>query len=174
MKLIRFILDGLKRARGLCDDLTAAILEDELREWGEAQTCVLTYGTFDLFHFGHLEILRRAKELGSCLIVGVSTDEFNLEKNKKCVHSFSHRSKVVSSIKYVDRVIPEESWSQKQKDITKYGAKILVMGDDWKGKFNDIKNCRPVYLPRTPEISSTEIKIKCCEASSYLEKDLIN
>jgi glycerol-3-phosphate cytidylyltransferase len=118
---------------------------------------VLTYGTFDTFHFGHLEILRRSKELGDRLIVGLSTDEFNIEKNKNSRFNFEHRKKWIESIKYVDLVIPEESWNQKVEDIRKYNVDIFVMGDDWKGKFDDLP-CKVIYLPRTENISSTEIK----------------
>lgn len=120
---------------------------------------VITYGTFDLFHYGHLRILERAKKLGDFLIVGVSTDEFNRIKNKECVYPYEHRAKIVEAIKYVDKVIPEENWEQKETDIKKYNVDILVMGDDWEGKFDDLsKFCKVMYLPRTPDISSTEIK----------------
>ncbi len=120
---------------------------------------VITYGTFDLFHYGHLRILERAKKLGDYLIVGVSTDEFNRIKNKQCVYPYEHRAKIVEAIKYVDKVIPEENWEQKETDIKKHNIDILVMGDDWEGKFDDLsKFCKVIYLPRTPDISSTEIK----------------
>ncbi len=120
---------------------------------------VITYGTFDLFHYGHLRILERAKKLGDYLIVGVSTDEFNRIKSKECVYPYEHRAKIVEAIKYVDKVIPEENWEQKETDIKKHNIDILVMGDDWEGKFDDLsKFCKVIYLPRTPDISSTEIK----------------
>lgn len=120
---------------------------------------VITYGTFDLFHYGHLKILERAKQLGDYLMVAVSTDEFNRVKNKECVYPFEHRAKIVEAIKYVDQVIAEENWEQKQSDIKKYHVDIFVMGDDWKGKFDDLaKICKVIYLPRTPDISSTHIK----------------
>jgi len=120
---------------------------------------VITYGTFDLFHYGHLKILERAKQLGDYLIVAVSTDEFNRIKNKECVYPFEHRAKIVEAIKYVDKVIAEENWEQKESDIQKYKVDILVMGDDWKGKFDDLAQiCKVIYLPRTPDISSTHIK----------------
>lgn len=120
---------------------------------------VITYGTFDLFHYGHLKILERAKQLGDYLIVAVSTDEFNRIKNKECVYPFEHRAKIVEAVKYVDRVIPEENWEQKEADIKKYNIDVFVMGDDWQGKFDNLsKLCKVIYLPRTPDISSTHIK----------------
>ena len=123
---------------------------------------VITYGTFDLFHYGHLRILQRAKQLGDYLIVGVSTESFNRIKNKKCVYPFKQRAQIVAAIKYVDLVIPEETWEQKESDILKYKVDLLVMGDDWQGKFDHLgKICQVVYLPRTPNVSSTEIKKNC-------------
>ena len=121
---------------------------------------VITYGTFDLFHYGHVNILRRAKEFGDYLIVAISTDEFNWnEKQKKCYFSYEQRKKLVESIRYVDLVIPEESWNQKIEDVKLYKVDTFVMGDDWKGKFDFLKEyCKVVYLPRTPEISTTQIK----------------
>jgi len=120
---------------------------------------VITYGTFDLFHVGHLRLLKRAKELGDKLIVGVSTDEFNAIKGKKSIIPFEQRAEIVSSVKYVDMVIPETCWEQKIEDIKKYNVDILVMGDDWKGKFDHLREyCEVVYLPRTEGISSTEIR----------------
>jgi len=122
-------------------------------------TKVITYGTFDLFHYGHLRILERAKSLGNYLIVAVSSDEFNAIKGKKCVYPFEHRKKIVEAIKYVDEVIREDVWEQKADDIRKNKVDIIVMGEDWKGKFDALKNlCKVVYLERTPEISSSEIK----------------
>lgn len=118
---------------------------------------IITYGTFDTFHYGHLELLRRAKELGDYLIVAISTDEFNSVKGKQSMFKFEKRKEWVSSIKYVDMIIPENNWEQKITDISTYQIDILVMGDDWQGKF-DFVECRTVYLPRTPEISSTSIK----------------
>jgi len=121
---------------------------------------VITYGTFDLFHRGHLEILKRAKTLGDYLIVAISTDEFNWnEKKKRCVYSYDDRAAIVNAIKYVDEVIPEQSWDQKLKDVKKFNVDIFVMGDDWKGKFDFLSDeCKVIYLPRTTGISSTEIK----------------
>ncbi|MBW7954902.1 glycerol-3-phosphate cytidylyltransferase [Candidatus Gracilibacteria bacterium] len=120
---------------------------------------ILTYGTFDLFHIGHLNILKRAKELGDYLIVGVSGDEFNKLKHKSSYSNYEDRAEIVSSIKYVDKVIKEDNWEQKISDIKKYDIDIFVMGDDWKGKFDDLKEyCEVVYLPRTENISSSKIK----------------
>lgn len=122
---------------------------------------VITYGTFDLFHIGHLNILKRAKELGDYLIVGVSSDRFNLEKGKICVIPEAERMEIVSAIKYVDEVILEDSWEQKVEDIVKNDIDTFVMGDDWKGKFDDLKEyCNVEYLPRTSGISTTELKEK--------------
>ncbi|PID29635.1 MAG: glycerol-3-phosphate cytidylyltransferase [Candidatus Cloacimonadota bacterium] len=120
---------------------------------------VITYGTFDLFHIGHLNILRRAKELGDYLIVAVSTDQFNAIKGKKCTYPYEHRSEIVKAIRYVDEVIPENDWEQKREDIEKHEISTFVMGDDWKGKFDFLKDkCEVVYLNRTKSISTTEIK----------------
>ena len=122
---------------------------------------VITYGTFDLFHYGHLQILKRAKALGDKLIVAVSTDEFNKIKNKKCIYPYEHRAKIVAAIRYVDKVIPETCWEQKRDDIKEYDIDIFVMGDDWRGKFDELKDlCKVVYLPRTDGISTTYIKNK--------------
>lgn len=121
---------------------------------------VITYGTFDLLHAGHINLLRRAKELGDYLIVVVSTDEFNWnEKQKKCYFSYEERKKLVEAVRYVDLVIPEESWDQKVSDVQEYHVDTFVMGDDWKGKFDFLKEyCDVVYLPRTEGISTTKIK----------------
>lgn len=120
---------------------------------------VLTYGTFDLIHWGHVNLLKRAKELGDYLIVAISTDEFNQIKNKKAYYSYEHRKLIVESIRYVDQVIPENNWEQKVDDVKKYDVDIFVMGDDWKGKFDFLKDyCEVVYLPRTIGISTTKIK----------------
>ena len=120
---------------------------------------VITYGTFDLFHVGHLNILRRAKALGDYLVVAVSSDKFNASKGKKAYHSIEDRVNILKSIKYVDEVIVEESWEQKYTDIIDHNIDVFVMGDDWKGKFDFLKEyCDVVYLPRTPEISTTRIK----------------
>ena len=120
---------------------------------------VITYGTFDLFHIGHLNLLKRAKALGDYLIVAVSSDEFNLEKGKVCKIKDTDRMQIVEAIKYVDQVIPETSWDQKIEDVKKYDVDVFVMGDDWKGKFDFLKDyCEVVYLPRTEGISSTQLK----------------
>jgi len=118
---------------------------------------IITYGTFDTFHYGHLEILKRSKKLGSRLIVAVSTDEFNSVKGKVTRFPYEKRVEWVKSITYVDLVIPEYNWEQKKSDIIEHDIQILTMGDDWKGKF-DYLNCKVIYLERTPEISSTIIK----------------
>ena len=121
---------------------------------------VITYGTFDLLHYGHINLLRRAKELGDYLVVVLSTDEFNWnEKQKKCYFSYEDRKKMLEAIRYVDLVVPEENWDQKRSDVQKYNIDTFVMGDDWKGKFGFLKDlCEVVYLPRTPDISTTQIK----------------
>ena len=120
---------------------------------------VITYGTFDLFHVGHLNILKRAKSLGNYLVVAVSSDQFNEIKGKKCAIPENERVEIVKSIKYVDKVIIENSWEQKIKDIQDNNIDIFVMGDDWEGKFDYLKEyCQVVYLPRTPDISTTKIK----------------
>ena len=120
---------------------------------------VITYGTFDLLHIGHINILRRAKELGDYLIVAISTDEFNSIKHKQSVYTFADRRKIVEAIKYVDEVIPEENWEQKKEDVKKYNIDIFVMGDDWKGEFDFLKPlCKVIYLPRTQGISTTGVK----------------
>lgn len=122
---------------------------------------VITYGTFDLLHYGHINILKRAKEYGDYLIVALSTDEFNLkEKNKKCYFSYNQRKTLLESIRFVDLVIPETCWEQKVTDAHEYHIDTFVIGDDWKGKFDFLKRegVDVIYLPRTPEISSTKIK----------------
>ena len=121
---------------------------------------VITYGTFDLLHYGHINLLRRAKALGDYLIVVLSTDEFNWnEKRKKCYFPYEVRKQLLEAIRYVDLVIPEENWEQKVSDVKEYHVDTFVMGDDWAGKFDFLKPyCEVVYLPRTPEISTTQIK----------------
>ena len=122
---------------------------------------VITYGTFDLLHYGHINLLRRAKALGDYLIVALSTDDFNrVEKHKKCYFSYEERKLLLEAIRYVDLVIPEESWEQKRTDVCLYHVDTFVMGDDWVGRFDFLKEegCEVVYLPRTPEISTTQIK----------------
>ena len=120
---------------------------------------VLTYGTFDMFHIGHLNLLNRLKSLGDKLIVAVSTDEFNSIKGKKTLIPFEQRALIVQNIKCVDIVISEENWEQKIDDIKKYNVDIFAMGDDWQGKFDFLKDyCEVIYLPRTQNISTTELK----------------
>ena len=122
---------------------------------------VITYGTFDLLHYGHINLLRRAKSLGDYLIVGLSTDEFNnTKKNKESYFDYENRKSLLDAVKYVDLVIPEETWDQKVLDIQKYNVDIFVIGDDWKGKFDYLEDfgIEVVYLPRTKEISTTKIK----------------
>lgn len=123
---------------------------------------VITYGTFDLLHYGHINLLRRAKELGDYLIVALSTDEFNWkEKQKKCYFSYEKRKALLEAVRYVDLVIPEENWEQKRSDMHEYHIDAFVMGDDWAGKFDFLEEEEGVavhYVPRTPEISSTQIR----------------
>ena len=122
-------------------------------------TTVLTYGTFDLFHIGHLNLINRLTELGDRVVIGVSTDEFNAGKGKKSVVSYEDRARIIGSIKGVDLVIPETSWEQKAVDIVEHEVDVFAIGDDWSGKFDDLKElCEVVYLARTDGISSTEIK----------------
>lgn len=122
---------------------------------------VLTYGTFDLFHAGHVRLLKRARSLGDRLIVGCSTDEFNSLKGKESVFSYEDRSLIVDSCKFVDLVVPEDSWEQKIDDIQKYNVDIFTIGDDWVGKFDYLSEkmgCAVTYLTRTPDISTTDVK----------------
>jgi glycerol-3-phosphate cytidylyltransferase len=120
---------------------------------------VITYGTFDLLHWGHINILKRARELGDHLTVALSTDKFNELKNKKTYHSYENRKVILESIRYVDKVIPETNWEQKIDDVVNFNIDIFVMGDDWKGEFDFLKDyCEVVYLPRTVGISTTKIK----------------
>ena len=122
---------------------------------------VLTYGTFDLMHHGHIRLLQRAKALGDYLVVAVSTDEFNASKGKKAYHDYALRKEIVESIRYVDLVIPETSWDQKIDDVKRYEIDVVVMGDDWAGsdRFDYLKDyCELVFLPRTEGVSTTDIK----------------
>ena len=120
---------------------------------------ILTYGTFDMFHIGHLRLLNRLSALGDRLIVGVSTDEFNSIKGKKTLIPYEQRAEIVRAIKGVDLVIPENSWEQKPQDIKDFSVDAFAMGDDWAGKFDFLKKyCEIIYLPRTEDISSTELK----------------
>ena len=121
---------------------------------------VITYGTFDLLHMGHIELLKRAKGLGDKLIVCLSTDDFNLHmKGKRCIQSYDERKLILESLRYVDLVVPEKTWEQKSTDIDKYSIDIFVIGDDWNGKFDYLKEkCKVLYLPRTPNISTSARK----------------
>lgn len=122
---------------------------------------ILTYGTFDLLHYGHIRILKRAKELGDYLVVALSTDEFNAIKGKQAYHSYETRKKMLEAIRYVDLVIPEDNWEQKVQDIKDYKIDVVVMGSDWAGsdKFDYLKEyCDVVYLERTPNVSTSQIK----------------
>lgn len=127
---------------------------------------VITYGTFDLFHIGHLNLIKRLKSLGDYLIVAVSTDDFNLSKGKKTIIPFNDRIEIVRNVKFVDSVIPEESWDQKIGDIQQHQVSVFGMGDDWLGKFDFLKtHCEVVYLPRTESVSSSAIKNSLSEFS---------
>lgn len=120
---------------------------------------ILTYGTYDLLHYGHIELLRRAKEMGDYLIVGLSTDEFNDLKGKKSYYSYNERKYMLESIRYVDLVIPENNWDQKSKDVERFEVDTFVMGHDWEGEFDFLREqCQVIYLNRTEGISTTKIK----------------
>jgi len=120
---------------------------------------VITYGTYDLLHWGHIRLLQRAKALGDYLIVALSTDEINAFKGKEAYHPYEERKAMLEAIRYVDLVIPEAEWEQKRSDIIKYQVDVFVIGDDWKGKFDHLSDlCEIVYLPRTEGISTTKIK----------------
>lgn len=122
---------------------------------------VITYGTFDMLHYGHINLLSRAKALGDYLVVVLSTDEFNWnEKQKKCYFSYEERKLLLESIRYVDLVVPEKNWYQKINDVRKFEIDTFVMGNDWEGKFDFLRDegVEVMYLPRTPEISTTQIK----------------
>jgi len=135
---------------------------------------VITYGTFDMFHIGHLRLLQRLKEMGDELIVAVSTDEFNRGKGKKVMIPYEQRAEIVANIKCVDKVIPETSWDQKVSDIQKYNVDIFAIGDDWKGKFDFLKEyCEVVYLPRTQNISTTQLKKSLTNFMSIPKEDII-
>lgn len=125
-----------------------------------ADRVVLTYGTFDLFHIGHLRLLERLAALGDSLVVAVSTDEFNEGKGKRSLIPYEHRAAIVGSLKVVDKVIPETHWEQKRTDVVEHGVSVLGMGSDWEGKFDDVVGdlCEVVYLPRTEGVSSTALR----------------
>jgi len=135
---------------------------------------VLTYGTFDLFHIGHLNLLKRARDLGDKLIVAVSTDEFNATKGKTTLMPFEHRVELVRSVRFVDEVIAESNWEQKISDVQQHKVDIFVMGSDWQGKFDFLKPfCEVVYLPRTDNVSSTELK-KAIQVFMQLKRDFLD
>ena len=140
--------------------IPARLFSDFFMKGTQFMKRVITYGTFDLLHYGHINLLRRAKAYGDYLIVALSTDEFNWnEKHKKCYFSYEKRKSLLEAIRYVDLVSPEENWEQKVSDIKEYHVETFVLGDDWEGKFDFLKPyCDVVYLPRTPEISTTQIK----------------
>lgn len=120
---------------------------------------VITYGTFDLLHYGHINLLQRAKKMGDYLIVALSTDEFNKVKGKECYFPYEERKQMLEALRCVDLVIPEDNWEQKEENVKEFRVDVFVMGDDWKGKFDYLSNCcEVVYLSRTPEISTTAIK----------------
>lgn len=120
---------------------------------------IITYGTFDILHYGHINLLKRAKQLGDYLIVALSSDEFNLIKNKKSYYNYEQRKNFLEACRYVDLVIPENDWTQKVKDIKEFKIDTFVMGDDWQGQFDFLKDyCEVIYLPRTINISTTQIK----------------
>lgn len=128
---------------------------------------VITYGTFDILHIGHINLLRRARALGDRLVVGLSSDEFNQSKHKSSLLNFENRKAVLESIRFVDEVFAEHTWDQKPGDIQTYGADIFVMGHDWEGKFDFLSEfCEVQYLPRTEAISTTEIKLSLLNGST--------
>jgi glycerol-3-phosphate cytidylyltransferase len=129
------------------------------KDYDKRMKKVITYGTFDLIHHGHINILRRARALGDYLIVALSTDEFNAVKGKEAYYRYDERKLILEAIKYVDEVIPETRWEQKIDDVVKRGVSVFVIGDDWTGKFDFLKPyCEVVYLPRTEGISTSQIK----------------
>ena len=137
---------------------------------------IITYGTFDMFHIGHLKLLQRLKRLGDELIVAVSTDEFNKGKGKKVIIPYDQRAEIIENIKCVDKVIPEETWEQKITDVSKYDIDIFAIGDDWEGKFDFLKeHCEVIYLERTKDISTTKLKKSLMnyafEGTELLKKD---
>ncbi len=136
---------------------------------------IITYGTFDMFHIGHLRLLQRLKDMADELIVAISTDEFNRGKGKKVMIPYEQRAEIVANIKCVDKVIPEESWEQKVIDVKKYDINIFAIGDDWKGEFDFLKEyCEVVYLERTKDISTTKLKKSLTNFMSIPKEDIIN
>jgi glycerol-3-phosphate cytidylyltransferase len=140
---------------------------------GGAMKKVITYGTFDLLHVGHIRLLERLKQLGDYLVVAVSSDEFNAEKGKRSVYSYEDRAQIVSAIRYVDEVIPENSWDQKRTDVVQHGISVFAIGEDWRGRFDHLSDlCEVVYLERTEGISTTEIKSALSRISPKTIDDL--
>jgi glycerol-3-phosphate cytidylyltransferase len=135
---------------------------------------IITYGTFDMFHIGHLRLLQRLSKMGDELIVAISTDEFNRGKGKKVMIPYEQRAEIVANIKCVDKVIPEHSWEQKIEDIEKYNVDIFAIGDDWKGKFDFLKEyCEVIYLERTKDISTTQLKKSLTNFMSIPKEDIL-
>ena len=131
---------------------------------------VITYGTYDLLHVGHINLLRRARALGDYLIVALSTDEINEFKGKSAYHNYQERKAMLEALRYVDLVIPEASWDQKPNDVKEYHVDVFVIGDDWEGEFDYLKElCEVVYLPRTEGISTTKIK-QDLEKTGHIKK----
>jgi len=136
---------------------------------------IITYGTFDMFHIGHLKLLQRLKDMADELIVAISTDEFNRGKGKKVMIPYEQRAEIVANIKCVDRVIPEENWEQKVTDVQKYDVDIFAIGDDWLGEFDFLKeHCEVVYLERTKDISTTQLKKSLANFMSIPKEDILN
>lgn len=136
---------------------------------------IITYGTFDMFHIGHLKLLQRLAKLADRLVVAVSTDEFNEGKGKKTLIPYEQRAEIVSNIKCVDLVIPEENWEQKIEDVKKHNIDIFAIGDDWEGKFDFLKeHCEVVYLSRTENISTTKLKKSLTSFLSIPKEDILN
>jgi len=138
------------------------------------KTTILTYGTFDMFHIGHLNLLKRLAAMADRLVVGVSSDEFNELKGKKTLIPYAQRAAIVEGLKCVDQVFPEHNWEQKVDDIKKYEVTTFAMGDDWKGKFDFLgEHCKVVYLERTQNISTTELKRSLRNFLSIPKEDLL-
>ena len=135
---------------------------------------IITYGTFDMFHIGHLNLLRRLKEMADRVVVAVSTDEFNLKKNKKTLIPYEQRVEIVAAVRYVDLVIPEVAWEQKVDDVRKYDVDIFAIGKDWEGKFDFLKEfCEVIYLERTHSISTTDLKRSLKHFLSIPREDIL-
>ena len=139
-----------------------------------ATRTIITYGTFDMFHIGHLELLKRLKELGDKLIVAVSTDEFNEIKGKKTIIPYTQRASILEAIRYVDMVIPENDWEQKVTDVKHLNVDVFAIGDDWEGKFDFLKEyCEVKYLERTQDISTTQLKRSLTNFLSIPKEDIL-